>query len=81
TPGRDCAEAVVEWLRRLARMAVLTHNLTALVVDYRRTERRARAIEDVLLPENEQRIHELEDRLEDVDQEEAIRVRLSQSID
>lgn len=81
TPGRDCAEAVVEWLRRLARMAVLTHNLTALVADYRRTERRARAIEDVLLPENEQRIHELEDRLEDVDQEEAIRVRLSQSTD
>ncbi|RRQ20012.1 V-type ATP synthase subunit D [Thiohalobacter thiocyanaticus] len=80
-PGRDCAEAVVEWLHRLARMAVLTHNLTELVADYRRTERRARAIEDVLLPENKQRIQELEDRLEDIDQEEAIRVRLSGSRD
>ena len=80
-PGRDCAEAVVEWLRLLAQMALRTHNLTEMVADYRRTERRARAIEDVLLPENEQRIHELEDRLEDTDQEEAIRVRLSQTHD
>lgn len=80
-PGRDCADAVVEWLRLLAQMALLTHNLTELVSDYRRTERRARAIEDVLLPENRQRMQELEDRLEDIDQEEAIRVRLSQTHD
>lgn len=62
-------------------MALLTHNLTELVSDYRRTERRARAIEDVLLPENRQRMQELEDRLEDIDQEEGIRVRLSQTRD
>lgn len=74
---RKCAEAVVEWLRQLANIAVLTHNLSDLVADYKRTERRARAIEDVLLPENEEQIRDLEDRLEDIDQEEAIRVRLS----
>lgn len=74
---RKCADAVVEWLQQLANIAVLTHNLTDLVADYKRTERRARAIEDVLLPENEEQIRDLEDRLEDIDQEEAIRVRLS----
>lgn len=76
-----CANAVFEWLQQLAHIAVLTHNLTDLVADYKRTERRARAIEDVLLPENEEQIRELEDRLEDTDQEEAIRVRLSQTQD
>ncbi|MBF0418470.1 MAG: hypothetical protein HQL86_09515, partial [Magnetococcales bacterium] len=54
----------------------LSGNLQRLLTEYRRTERRARALEDVILPELDEAIHEMEIRLEELDQEEAIRVRL-----
>ena len=47
-----------------------------LAAEYRRTERRARALEDVILPEIEGTLREVESHLEEVDQEEAIRTRL-----
>jgi len=40
-----------------------------------RTERRARALENVLLPEIEGSLHYMDEQLETMDQEEAIRVR------
>ena len=61
---------------RARELAVLSGNLHRLIDDYRRTERRARALEDVLLPETEEAVRELEERLDDLDQEEAIRVRM-----
>lgn len=39
-------------------------------------DRQFRALEDVLLPETREAIHQLEEQLDDLDQEEAIRVRL-----
>ena len=57
-------------------LTLLSGNLYRLVDDYRRTERRARALEDVLLPETRVAIRQLEEQLDDQDQEEAIRVRL-----
>ena len=50
-------------------------NLERLRLEYRRTERRTRALEDVLMPEIDLTIKELETRLEEIEQEEAIRVR------
>lgn len=42
-----------------------------------RTERRARALEKVLLPENGKNIRFMEEQLEAVDQDEALRVRFA----
>lgn len=74
--ARRCAEVFHRLLLRARDLALLSGNLHRLIDDYRRTERRARALEDVLLPETQAAIGELEERLDDLDQEEAIRVRL-----
>ena len=50
-------------------------NLRRLIDEYRRTERRARALENVLLPEIDHSLRFIEEQLDAVDQEEAVRVR------
>jgi V/A-type H+-transporting ATPase subunit D len=47
-----------------------------LLAEYRRTERRARALENVILPEIEQALAQVSGYLEEMDLEDAIRVRL-----
>lgn len=74
--ARRAAEVYHQLLLRARDLALLSGNLHRLIDDYRRTERRARALEDVLLPETEEAVRELEEQLDDLDQEEAIRVRL-----
>jgi V/A-type H+-transporting ATPase subunit D len=58
-----------------ARLAALTGNLERLSHEYQRTSRRARALEDVLLPELEQALRAIDTALEEQEREEAIRVR------
>jgi V/A-type H+-transporting ATPase subunit D len=59
----------------LVAQAALEANLRCLVTEYRRTERRARALENVLLPEIDRSLRSIEEQLDAVDQEEAVRVR------
>jgi H(+)-transporting ATP synthase subunit D len=73
--ARTCAARFAALLERAAPLAVLETALWRLADEYRRTERRTAAIEHVLLPELEQAIAQVEQALEAVDQEEAIRVR------
>ena len=73
---RHCAAAfralvLSSWWRRRPAAA----NLRRLVEEYRRTERRARALENVLLPEIDRSLRFIEEQLDAVDQEEAVRVR------
>jgi V/A-type H+-transporting ATPase subunit D len=70
-----CRRAFAAVLAQAAPLAAMAGNLERLAREYRRTERRARALEGVLLPETDRRIAELETRLEEAEQEEAIRVR------
>jgi V/A-type H+-transporting ATPase subunit D len=63
-------------LAPLAQLAACSANLERLAMEYRRTERRAKALENVLLPEVESALAAIEDRLELGDQEEALRIRL-----
>jgi V/A-type H+/Na+-transporting ATPase subunit D len=49
-------------------------NLRRLVRDYVRTERRARAIENVLMPEIESALKTIDEQLEGMDQEEIARL-------
>lgn len=72
---RRCAIVFRELALALALQAAREGNLRRLVAEYRRTERRARALENVLLPEIDRSLHFIEEQLDAVDQEEAVRVR------
>ena len=72
---RRCAEAFRRLALDVARQSARAANLRRLVAEYRRTERRARALENVLLPEIDRSLHFIEEQLDAVDQEEAVRVR------
>ncbi len=74
--AREARKQFQALLELAARLAGLSGNLYRLLEEYRRTERRARALENVLLPEIEQAIAEIETRLEEIDLEEAVRVRV-----
>jgi len=75
--ARHCAVAFAALLPMLAELAACRGNVERLAQAYRRTERRARALENVLLPEIERSLALIENRLELADQEEALRTRLA----
>ncbi len=74
--ARQCRKHFQALLQRGAELAGVSGNLQRLLVEYRKTERRARAIEDVILPEIEGSLKEMSERLEELDLEDAVRVRL-----
>ncbi len=74
--ARHCRRLFLELIEQAAVVAGVSSNLFRLVAEYRHTERRARALEDVILPEIKQTLHDMETHLEETDQEEAIRTRL-----
>ncbi|MEO5339233.1 MAG: V-type ATP synthase subunit D [Magnetococcus sp. MYC-9] len=71
-----CRHAFARLLTASAELAALSGNVHRLLAEYKRTERRSRALENVLLPELDETIREMDIRLEEMDQEEAVRVRL-----
>jgi V/A-type H+-transporting ATPase subunit D len=71
----DAARAFRDLLRQAAVIAALECTLRRMAREYVRTERRARAIENVLLPEIDADLRYVDSQLEATDQEEAIRVR------
>ena len=73
--ARACADAHRKWLLRAVELAACCVNLRRLVRDYVRTERRARAIENVLMPEIESALKLIDEQLEGMDQEEIARLR------
>lgn len=73
--ARACALAYRAWLVHLCALGACCLNLRRLVREYVRTERRARAIESVLLPEIDSALKFVEDQLESSDQEENARLR------
>jgi V/A-type H+-transporting ATPase subunit D len=58
------------------KLAGISGNLYRLLSEYRVTERRSRALENVILPEIKQSLREMSAHLEELDLEDAIRVRL-----
>lgn len=70
-----CREAFLEIIGRCAALAALASNLERLRREYRRTQRRARALENVLLPEMDRTIRDLDERLEELDREDALLAR------
>jgi len=73
--AQTCARDYRELLEPLMMTAACSLNLRRLTREYVRTERRARAIENVLLPEIESNLKYIDEQLEILDQEEITRVR------
>lgn len=70
-----CGQRFVALVSLSADLAARTTNMRRLITEYTRTERRARALENVLLPEIDDSIDFMEEQLEALEQEEALRVR------
>jgi len=62
--AQRCARHFRELTRQAAHLAALSGNLMRLYQEYQRTERRARALEDVLLPELEETTRQIDGHLE-----------------
>ena len=73
--SRACRAAFAALLGAAVPLAAVTGNLERLSQEYRRSVRRARALQDVLLPELGRSIHGIETRLEELEQEEAVLMR------
>jgi V/A-type H+-transporting ATPase subunit D len=59
----------------LVELAAVSTNLARLHAEYRRTVRRVRALQDVLLPELDTSIADIDTRLEDLEREDAVASR------
>lgn len=73
--AEECREVFVDILNLGAVMAGVSGNLHRLGLEYRITERRARALENVILPEIDQSLRQMSGLLEELDMEDAIRAR------
>ncbi|WP_298828265.1 V-type ATP synthase subunit D [uncultured Piscinibacter sp.] len=70
-----CRRAFAAVLDAAAAVAAVSGNLERLSSEYRRSVRRARALQDVMLPELDQTIYEIENRLEELEREDAVSMR------
>jgi V/A-type H+-transporting ATPase subunit D len=73
--GEACRRAFTRLIELAVPLAAVAGNLERLSLEYRRAVRRARALQDVLLPELDRDVYEIETRLEELEQEDAISMR------
>jgi V/A-type H+-transporting ATPase subunit D len=70
-----CRAAYARLAAKAAELAAISTTLARLLAEYRRTVRRVRALQDVLLPELDTDIADIETRLEDLEREDALTAR------
>lgn len=70
-----CRRAFLALVAAAVPLAASSGNLERLSFEYRRSVRRARALQDVLLPELDDEVYAIETRLEELEQEDAITMR------
>jgi V/A-type H+-transporting ATPase subunit D len=75
TAAEDCRDAFAALLPLAIEVAVHAANIRRLIREYRATERRARALENVILPETVANLAAITEYLDESDQEEALRIR------
>jgi V/A-type H+-transporting ATPase subunit D len=73
--AEHCRDCFAELLPIARQLAVIDGNLERLRDEYTRTARRARALEDVLLPEIDDNLKAIDNALEELEREESVRVR------
>lgn len=74
-----CSAAFAGLLALAPQVGAATANLERLSEEYRRSIRRARALDDVLIPEAARELSSMETALEDLEREDAIAMRLGLS--
>jgi len=74
--AENCSRVFCDIMTKSAVLAGISGNLYRLLAEYRITERRSRALENIILPEIDQALREMSSHLEELDLEDAIRVRL-----
>ena len=74
--AEECRHFFLEMVKLAAIIAGVSGNLHRLLAEYRRTERRARALENVVIPEIERKLRDMSTRLEELEQEDIVRVHL-----
>jgi V/A-type H+-transporting ATPase subunit D len=74
--ARACRDAFAALMVASTSLGAIAGNLERLSEEYRRSIRRARALNDVLMPELDRNVGELETQLEDLEREDAIAMRL-----
>jgi V/A-type H+-transporting ATPase subunit D len=79
--AKACRAAFEALVWASADLAARTGNLQRLSREYRRTERRAKALEKVLLPEVEDAIKRVDEQLDMMEREEIIRTRWTKPMD
>jgi V/A-type H+-transporting ATPase subunit D len=72
---QSCRDTFARFVRQAAQAATIAANLRRLAGEYRRTERRAKTLEHVLLPEVEVTLKHVDEQLEASDQEELVHTR------
>jgi V/A-type H+-transporting ATPase subunit D len=72
----QCRQVFVDMVRQASVIAAVSGNLHRLLEEYRRTERRARALENIVIPEIAQQLQTMSTQLEELDQEDIVRVHL-----
>lgn len=73
--AKACRQAFASAMATGVELAAVSGNLERLSFEYRRSVRRARALQDVMLPELDHVIGDIEGRLEELEQEDAIWMR------
>jgi V/A-type H+-transporting ATPase subunit D len=76
--ARTCQLAFRKLLQVSGQLAGISGSLYRLLAEYRLTERRARALENVILPEIEQLLQSMSTHLEELEFEDVVRVRVRQ---
>jgi V/A-type H+-transporting ATPase subunit D len=74
--AEQCRHFFLEMIKLAAIIAGVSGNLHRLLAEYRRTERRARALENVVIPEIARKLSDMSTRLEELEQEDIVRVHL-----
>ncbi len=70
-----CREAFGALTAQLATVAAMSGNLERLHREYRKSVRRVRALQDVLLPELDRDLYEIETQLDELERDEALGAR------
>lgn len=73
--AEDCRAAFSALTRQLVMMAAVSGNLARLHREYRRSVRRVRALQDVLLPELDSTMTQIETQLEELERDELLGAR------
>ena len=76
TEAEQCRQTFLDIVKLVGIIGGVSSNLHRLSAEYQRTKRRARALENVVIPEITQTLRDMSAQVEEIEQEDIIRVHL-----